>query len=42
VISARQVQSLPSGSVLAVPRGAIVTQLAADLARTRCITIERA
>ena len=42
LIAARHIQSLRSGSTLTVPRDAIVTQLADDLARTRSIRIERA
>ena len=42
LIAAHHVQGLPAGAILTVHRDAIVTQLAADLARTRSIRIERA
>jgi len=42
LVAAHHIQTLPPGSVLSVRRDAIVTALAADLARSRLVRIERA
>ena len=42
LVSGSDIQPLPAGSVLAIPRDAVVTAMAIDLARTRSIRIERA
>ena len=41
LISAHHIQSLPTGSVLAIRRDAMVTHFATDVARSRSIRIER-